>query len=63
MQNGSGTRVCASGLGYNTAYAPIWYGVGCGGSGAVNVPWGNVLAYQKLHAYSINGYGGNINWH
>ncbi|CAN5220676.1 hypothetical protein BH09ACT6_BH09ACT6_15670 [soil metagenome] len=63
VQSGSSTRVCAFGLGFNSAYSPVYYGLGCGSSGAQNVNWGNVLAYQKLKAYSYTITGGNIDWH
>ncbi len=60
----SSSEACASGLGYNTARSPVYYGLGCGTKGAKDVAWGNVLGYQKLKAYAIGVLtGGEISWY
>ena len=60
----SRSEACVSGLGYNAARSPVYFGVGCGKSGAKNVSWGNVAGYQKLKAYATGLLtGGMIAWH
>lgn len=60
----SRSEACASGLGYNAARSPVYFGLGCGRSGAKNVSWGNVAGYQRLKAYATGLMtGGMIAWH
>ena len=60
----SRSEACVSGLGYNGAKSPVYFGVGCGKSGGKNVAWGNVAGYQKLKAYATGLLtGGLIAWH
>ncbi|WP_291057706.1 hypothetical protein [Herbiconiux sp.] len=60
----SRSEACVSGLGYNAAKSPVYFGVGCGKSGAKNVSWGNVFGYQKLKAYATGLLtAGMIAWH
>ncbi|MCS5713516.1 hypothetical protein NVV95_02990 [Herbiconiux sp. CPCC 205716] len=60
----SRSQACVSGLGYNSATSPVYFGVGCGKSGAKNVSWGNVFGYQKLKAYATGLMtAGMIAWH
>jgi hypothetical protein len=60
----SRSQACVSGLGYNSATSPVYFGVGCGKTGAKNVSWGNVFGYQKLKAYATGLLtGGMIAWH
>lgn len=60
----SNSTACSSGLGYNAANSPVYFGVGCGSSGSGNVTWGNVLGYQKLKAYATGLLtGAQIAWY
>lgn len=60
----SGTA-CGSGSGYYTGYNggtfgfwKGWYGLGCGTSSTVRVPWENVMAYPEFQARAVQVYWG-----
>jgi hypothetical protein len=51
----SDMQVCVQAWGFSATYPRgHWYGGGCGYSGFVSVPWGNVLAVPRLRAYSLS---------
>lgn len=57
--------VCTQGTGYYTGYNgstfglwKSWYGLGCGTSGNVRVPWDNVMAYPEFQARAMQIYWG-----
>lgn len=57
------TYGCLQGLGYNSAGAKTWYGIGCGTSSArANIPWGNVLARPGARAMSNGITGVTLEW-
>lgn len=59
--NGLTGLVCAEAKGYVNGVA-TWFGAGCGVSGSVNVPWGNVLAVTQMRFRSISGIGVGVTW-
>jgi len=46
------TQGCVRARGFNSAGTAVWYSAGCGTSGGVTAPWGNILAMPATQAYS-----------
>ncbi|MFD9566981.1 hypothetical protein [Streptomyces sp. NPDC059994] len=43
-----GGSVCVKFKGFNAQGAKTWYDAGCGKSGSVQVPWGNVAGEKEI---------------
>jgi hypothetical protein len=43
-----GTRICVKVKGYNAQHKTTWYDAGCGKTGSVRVPWGNVAGNKEM---------------
>ena len=55
--------VCVQGRGFNASGVGTWYGIGCGSSATVEVPWGNILATPQVRAMSNAVLLGNtVSW-
>ena len=62
VATGSNLRVCAQVKGYDANMRATWYYAGCGTSGRVAVPWGNVGASGAFRASSTVLTGGFVSF-
>jgi hypothetical protein len=57
------SNACVKARGYNHTSAVVWVSAGCGGSGGVNVPWGNVASVAKVQLASMGTTGTTVVWY
>ena len=54
-EDSESARACLEGWGFDAAHPKGgWFSLGCGRLGGARVPWGNIAAYPRVRAQSLN---------